>query len=430
MIFAWTTTVIMAKRSWRGWGWVVIGGLLGSTVACDIASGVTPDAGSLAQFEHKWPVLTDDRPLWHLLVVDDAPTEAARRLREQLAEDLRGYFNDVDRACCEIRADPALYRPIDWRLIVVGASGTLPPRFQDEEGLHAVGVDATPDLLNAFETAGGQAILATETSEVLPFLGAAELAHYLNLTHGAATPRSSAEAELVSALSEQAWSMAALATTRPDESPEDLDIAEQVSTYSVYLLDRPEDGSCPYDRSEHASLPSFEPLAESWSSSGCYEPTDVFPPPGVADCALACMPRAPSVDDSGKVACRVYGEFLPDVDCENSPGWTFLEQGPPSGWGFMGVPLVNLCELRQAEGDALQACIHDFACEGCEPSFCFRRPFTETDDADPAHQRPTPAKDFRYCERFSSGGPSWERLRIVHGAEGEAGFLRAVCQQR
>jgi hypothetical protein len=71
----------------------------------------------------------------------------------------------------------------------------------------------------------------------------------------------------------------------------------------------------------------------------------------------------------------------------------------------------------------------DFACEGCEPSFCFRRSFTAEDGENPEHQRPTEAEDTPFCELFGDGEPLWERLRVVHGADQVGGFLRAVCQQ-
>lgn len=404
-------------------------GALCLPLACsgEVTSGVAPDAGSVTQFEHVWWGATV-APRLFLLIVDDAPTDAARQLREALGEDLRGFFDDIDLDDCLIQADPAVYRPIDFRLIVVGSSGTMPPLFRDEAGLHALGIDASPEILAGWEMAGADAIRAMEAPSVLPFMGAAELAHYVNLLGGTAEPRNSAEEELAHVVTEGTWPWMGLATTRPDESPDVLDIAWQGQVAYVHLLDWPEDGTCPADKAEHASFPSLVPLGSEWTSKECFGEASIFDPLGVADCYPACMPRAPAVADDGRVACRVYGEFPLDVDCETAPGWTFIEQSNSIYESTEPRP-VNLCELRQAEGRALQACISDFACEECEPSFCFRRSFTAEDGEDPAHERPTWAEDSTFCEVLGDGGPLWERLRLVHGADQVGGFVRAVCQE-
>jgi len=404
-----------------------IGALVLICACGDVVSGIDEDSGSVTQFEFRYWKSTA-APSWFLLVVDDAPTQAARTLRQRLAEDLRGYFDDLDAADCGIEADPAVYRPIDWRLIVVGASGTLEPRFRESEGLYAKGADASPDLLSAFEEAGGQAIVATEASEVLPFVGQYELVHYLNLVQGSAEPRNDAEAELVSVLSPEAWPAAAVAGTRLDVSSDVPPLISSVRPlWDVIMLDWGEDGySCPeHDRSD--LVPAFDPLGVIWSP-GCWEDARVFESFFVADCVPACMNRLPKPDEAGRVACRVFGEFPEDVDCEDSAGWVFLEHTVTDYEGAEPWP-VNLCELRQAEGAALDACVNDFGCEDCVSSFCFRRPFTEDDEDDPAHRRPTPAADSLYCPYYGNTAASWSQFRMPHGADQVDGFIRIVCQE-
>jgi hypothetical protein len=401
--------------------------LLGLCSACsEVVSGVEPDARSVTQFEiTRWGRLASQQ--WFLLVVDDAPTEAARRLREHLADDLVGFFDERPGACGISWSDPATYRPIDLRLIVVGSSGTLEPRFRDEEGLHALGEDASPALLAAFEAAGRQAILATETDEVRPSVGQFEVVHYMNLLGGESAPRSVAEAELAEVLPSPGWPFVGLAMTRPDASPEGPPLTWTSAVLDVRMLDWPEDGSCPVHDHYRADVPAFYPLNGAWTSPDCYQEAEMFDGDTVQDCAPTCMSRLPAVDAAGQVACRVYGEFPLEVDCEDNPGWTFLES-TASGLGLDEALEVNLCELHQAEGDALEACIHDFACEGCEPSFCFRRPFTNEDEDDPAHTRRTFAADSLACTALY-GQQSWDRLRIVHGADQVGGLIRVVCQE-
>jgi hypothetical protein len=406
---------------------VVLGCLLACTLGCggEGVSGGEGGAGSVTQFEHDlWG--REVFPRWFLLVVDDAPTDAARNLRQRLAEDLQGYFDDEAAAECS-SGDPAIYRPIDWQLIVVGASGTLEPRFRAEEGLHPVGRDASPDMLAAFEEAGAQAILEMETSAVLPAIAEAELAHYLNLLAGAADPRSASEAELVVSVTSDAWPWGALALTRPDASSEHPAVAWTEPSFEVLLVEWSEDGLCASSgEDDRFTLPGLAPLEVRRVSRECYEESWLFDPQNGGHCFPGCLSRLPSATENGQVVCRVYGEFPADVDCEEQPGWTFLESTLSTIIGYQNWP-VNLCELRQAEGAALEACIEDLACEGCEPSFCFRRPFTAEDEDDPAHQRPAPAADSAYCA--SEGLQSWERLRIVHGADQVGARIRVVCQE-
>jgi hypothetical protein len=394
----------------------------------EVVPGVEEDAGSVAQFEANRPGAPGNT-VWTVLVVDDAPTEAARSMRVLVAEGLRGFFDKELGGCGAWNADPAAYRPIDQRLIVVGASGTLEPRFRDEEGLHAVGVDASPELLAAYEEAARQAILEMETSEVLPFVGVAELAHFVNLIEGNATPRSSVEEELLGSRPEgavgyvwQAW--AALSRTRPDESPAHPAAMDKDRAWSLNLLYWPEDGTCPPLPGGQAQVPTLEAMDARWTSPACFEEANVLTMPTLAaKCTPWCLPWMPALDDEGRATCRVYGEFWNGADCEEMPGWTFLE----STLGALDGHEVNLCELRQSEGDALEACVNDFGCDGCEPSFCFRRAFTEADEGDPAHQRPVPAADHDACD--STGRLPTGRLRIVHGAEQFHGTLRVVCQK-
>lgn len=399
-------------------------GLLPLLIACqeEVVSGLADDAGAVSQFEFMlW------RPgaptIWTVLVIDDAPTEAARSLREHLVADLRGFFDEADG--CAVSADPASYRPIDHRLIIVGASGTLEPRFRDEEGLHAFGVDASPGLLVAFEQAAEAAILSMETAQVLPFVGVAELAHYANLVEGAELPRSPAEEELVGLFPGRGtYALAALASTRPDLSPEHLPVSSVKHLWALSLLHWPEDGSCPALAHGEEDIPSLQRLAPRFSSPRCFEEATIFTVlNGKHTCS--CLPWAPPADAEGQVPCRVYGEFPADTDCEQMAGWTFLESTQSGYHGEDPWP-VNLCELRQAEGAALDACVHDFACEGCEPSFCFRRAFTEADENDPAHERPTPAAD--HCD--GPNGPlPLDRVRLVHGADQIGGAIRVICQK-
>jgi|GEM_PF-2199707 len=404
---------------------VAFASLVALSCACgQVVSGAQGDPGSVTQFEI---VLSGSGAFeqWILLVVDDAPTEAARSLRLHLADDLRGFIDDLDAADCGIVADPAAYRPIDLRLVVVGASGTLQPRFRDAEGLHALGPDASPELLGAFEEAGRQAILATETAEVLPFVGEFEVAHYLNLLEEGGQPRSAAEAELATLLPSPSWPFIGLAKTRSDVST---NVAPVISSWGleVSLLDWPEDGTCPEHPESRIDLPALDPVGGRWTSPHCHEEARIFEPGLVADCAPRCMSRVP-LDASGRLNCRIYGDFPPDVDCQQSPGWTFVETTMSEVEGYENFQ-VNVCEMRQAEGAALDACINDFACEGCEPSFCFRRPFTSEDDDDPAHRRPGSAADDSYCETVRHTEASWQRLRFVHGVEQVGGFIRVVCQ--
>jgi len=394
-----------------------------ATTAC--AGQVEWGGDPVPEFSHAWWGHRAEQQ-WFLLVVDDAPTPAARRLRERLAADLHGFFDEVDVADCGLSADPARYRPVDFRLVIVGASGTLLPRFRDDEGLHAIGADASPELLAAFEEAGGQAIQGMETAEVLPFVGAAELAHYVKLIQGAVKARSDTEEELALLLGRPTWPWMGLATTRRDVSELPLELTWNDNIVDVRLLHWPESGPCPTSP-DSTIFPSLEPLRATWTSPACSRTATVFAARGVTECVPQCMDWTPPVDAAGRVECQVFGEFPIHVDCEDFPGWTFLDttttqfEGPES-W------TVNLCELKQAEGPALEACVSDFACEGCEPSFCLRRPFTEADDADPAHRRATSAADSPACEQ-RTGTPSWDRLRIVQGADQVGGFLRAVCRE-
>jgi hypothetical protein len=405
---------------------VIAFGSLALLTACqeEIVSGVAEDAGSVTQFEvTRWSPAA--ATIWTLLVVDDAPTEAARSMRALLAADLHGFFDYVEG--CGTSSDPASYRPIDQRLIVVGSSGTLEPRFRDEEGLHAFGVDASPELLLAYEEAGEAAILGMETTEVLPFTGVAELAHYVNLIEGTVAPRSPGEEEIVRLLPETLmWPWAALARTRPDLSPEHPPVTS--ASWSLRLLHWPEDGSCPPFPRGEVDIPSLEPLQAQRTSPACFEEATVFTPSYLAGkYTCACLPWAPPADAAGRVSCRVYGEFPADADCGAVPGWTFLDSTTSKLSGDDTRP-VHLCELRQAEGVALDACIHDFACEGCEPSFCFRRAFTEADNEDPAHLRRVPAADPLVCD--ASGEPLiLDRLRFVLGADQIGGPMRVVCQK-
>jgi len=415
-------------------GW--IGHVLGLALL-SVASLPASGCGGVAVVTEEEPIPTFETSFWggvaptrwFLLVVDDAPTWAARRLRERLADDLHGYFDDLDAADCGIRADPAVYRPVDLRLIVVGSSGTLEPRFRDSDGLHALGVDASPALLAAFEQAGREAILAMETPEVLPFVGQFELVHYLNVFEGKDETRSSVEDELVEAMPPRfgVWPSAALAQTRPDLSPPGPDVRVPANLLEVRLLDWPEDGSCP-SHTGPATAPAFAPLDGVWTSPDCFGAARIFEVDSKDACPRVCMPRLPVTDPNGHVACRVYGEFPIHVDCEEKPGWTYLSspESVLSDWKRWDV---NLCELRQAEGPALTACIRDFSCSGCEPSFCFRRRFITADATNPGHQRPTATAEPLDCEGSGAANSSWERFRIVQGADQVDGTIRVVCEE-
>src|SRR5690606_33836942 len=57
-----------------------------------------------------------------VLIVDDAPTEEARRMREQLAEGFLGWIDDFRYGACGYGSDFAQDFPMDVRLLLIPSS--------------------------------------------------------------------------------------------------------------------------------------------------------------------------------------------------------------------------------------------------------------------------------------------------------------------
>lgn len=396
-------------------------------------SGVEESSMGHGQFSETMGIWVPIPVTW-VLVVDDAPTDEARVLRQQLARDVIGVFDDIDSAEADIDPDPGVFRPIDYRIVVVGASDTLPPVHVEHDPDLAVQADnATPEVQNRWEEAVGRAILATETPNTEPLLAIEVASRWRRFLIGEEEPSSAADRLFAGSIPN--WNLVTLlvATTRPDEgtsSVERLDAGHDVASYGAYL---PSWGTCYDGEPVELALPRLAQAIRHWVPSSCTDEVNLFSAHGVADGSYSCLPSQPRLDAKGQAACLLHGYVPLEELCPKELGWL----DPMDNHGVrrprVGVPhfaneFWRVCELPQLEGPALRSCREDFTCDDCEPGWCFRRAWTEEDLSQEIKVRDyTFSADFEtWCER-NFRRPSYDRVRIVHEAGIRSMSLKLTC---
>lgn len=333
-------------------------------------SGVEGEA-NIGQFTHFVRFETAPWTEVMLVVVDDAPTDEARALREFLATDIAGSY---ERAPCGEARDKAKWRPADVRVVLVSPSDparTLTSETNPELLLRTP--NATEEELVAWETAVGDAILASETPDTESFRGVEALEHWARLLTGYDGPASDVERRFMASLPSGAsrdGAYAFVGTTRDDESP----AADGERWIPLAYAQGLDFRALPETCSAQTEAPAeFETLDAYWTSGPC-EGATLFDYDLSHECTPDCLDVMPLVDDGGRAECRVLARSWDLADCPEWAGWADPEDGngersPRFEDAESGT--LRVCEVLQLEGDALDSCRTDLACEECGAGYCF-----------------------------------------------------------
>ena len=353
------------------------GSCLGS-VACGSSSSEYGDAPGSSGSQIRWQFGAGaPSPETFLVLVDD--TEAAVGLRDALATAFEGLdaVLAVHRASCTPPVDPAAWHPIDRSVVFVhpstpGALGYSSPAQDPALRLQAQQTFG-PERAHWMEAVRA-GINAQPAAPGAPFQALAALTNAESLLLGSRAPESTEEQALLDALPSPLTFGKVLALATEDES------AGEASQYPrephAELLGSVLPALEPHEASDCAergvpTTPRYQAFSESAQAWPCQNP-DFLGADLYAECSTHCLTHAIAID-SETAQCRAMANYPGSEPCPAELGWL----DPLDGHGQRtarvdgsGANATRVCEIRQLEGAALDACVTRLDCSGCEPGWC------------------------------------------------------------
>lgn len=353
-------------------------------VACSAGTADLPErSGGQLAVDYR---LDSDASRLTILVVDDAPTEAAADLRNAVADALRsGLHQTVNEkwgGCGS--ADPARDHYSDERVLVVLPSA---PDVQwigpsDLPGLAWVTRTSRHDEVEHVAEATRKALSARLAELEDDYLPIQRATRALALVLGRRPPEDAAENALLGSVAPDAYVRVLVASTRDDDGTEPLghaidswnELANSERLFQTSVLG-------PFghagDTCDASSSKSPARLFE-WASELCSR-TVTWPCPVdhvwqnlfgecCADCAPLCQPGPLIQLPTGGVACRVWTDQRDLQSCDPTKGRRDPD-GSPTFVDDLETP-HRRCELVQLEGPPRDACRESLACEGCNAGWC------------------------------------------------------------
>ncbi len=309
-----------------------------------------------------------------VVVVDDAPTDFARAMRERVAQDFVATYESSylgSWASCRHDRDPAVWYPAERRALVVSPSRPLGEQiasYTTHPGLAWNTERYTAAEAQAWSQAVAAEIVGVETELDAPYRPLEAQAHTLRLLLGQQSPASEDEQLLIDGLPPHAVIEVYLATTRDDESPNvpsEYRVSEGSAEYGMVFAPDPTFTSCDLER---------VPFIQEWSGFeyGSCEAADFFGAGGGADCFGRCLPRPPLVSENGSAACRILAFTDSELPCSAELGWVDpISEGARRALTTERNGVTSrICEVLQLEGAALDSCRSDLACSECQPGWC------------------------------------------------------------
>lgn len=397
-------------RTWLQLGAFVV--VLSGACSSDPVSGVDWE-GVEAQWSGGFRTDGVTSQLW-VLVVDDAPTERARALRTQLANEVLGFLDSWRADDCTRRWDHAQHWPQRVQVLLIPSSDPSAALHAGvRAGLELDTANARSATDRAWEEELADAIMGLESEEERPNLVLAGLAYWGDLLSEARAPASDAEEAFLAGLPSDRWTTVLSFGTRDDESESS---AMQISFGSLYGGEAKLDGECASGEGRELAPRLNEALPVTCGAP--YLRSNL-----ACDLRPTCQHRWPTRSESGQVDCRAlvnidaaagcppeFGWLDPlAADGVRRPRWLMDPEGLPSGQ-------YRQCEIRQLDGPPRAACENDFECVGCEPGFCFRGHFE-----DQPH-------DYLVRQCADRGAWSAEQFRFVLGAgSAQVGWGTVQC---
>ncbi|UQA59198.1 hypothetical protein [Polyangium aurulentum] len=373
-------------------------------------------------------VVLDGKMVWEsptvfVLVVDDANTAEAAKLRERVAQSVRAsllaHIESRWGTCGS--ADPAEWHTGEIRFVVARPSAPddavlLTP--EDVPALAWITQTSKAEEVDAVVEGVTEALAKriAVTGEVYRPLRAAK--NVMDLVTGARAPTGASETAFVASLSEVLVVRLLVASTRDDED------AEAVSTYelgkvdpSIYVVPTVvgpftlESSTCQVFEPGGSRLATWGKLSDALTYAESCDDQDGWDGilhPGWADCGSLCHDKPLVVSADGVAECKV---MIDQVDLElcdpargmHDPG------GQPTFVDRHGKKLRR-CEVDPLEGADLEGCRHSLECSGCASGFCV----TEVPEL----------VSQSYCEPSQQPWP----LRFIGGArEAPDGWINITC---
>jgi len=333
-------------------------------------------------------VALDGKMVWespsvYVLVVDDADTADAAKLRERVAQSVRAsllaHVESRWGSCGSL--DPAEWHPGDIRLVVARPSAPDDALLVTPEDVPALAwvtqtskaeeVDAV--VAGVMEALGKR--LAASGEAYRPLRAAKSV---MDLVTGARAPAGARETAFVASLAKDLVVRVLVASTREDED------AQSVSTYALGKIEPPIYVFPTVVGPFVSDSPTCEPLQlgssrlETWAKLAdvrgfihdCTfdDAWDMLLHPGWADCGSICQSRPIVMSPEGVAECRVMIDQV-DLDlCDPARGFRDPD-GKPTFVDRFGTKLRR-CEVNQLEGADLESCRHSLECSGCASGFC------------------------------------------------------------
>lgn len=346
-------------------------------VACGSASSEYGDTLGESGGQIHWDLITvgPTTETW-LVLVDD--TEAGAGLRDALAKAFDDWDTElaVHQESCTAPVDPAAWHPIDRSIVFVhpstpGVAGYASPAQDPALRLQAQQLFG-PERARWMDAVRA-GINAQSASPGAPFQALAALADAESLLEGSRQPESAAERDVLDALpTSHFWEVLALATE--DES------AGEASQYTHNPIHEVIGAVLPAAEQRESSdcsergvptTPRYQAFSQSAQAWPCEEP-DFFFTRLWSDCSTRCLQR-PIAIDAGTAQCRATATFSGSDPCPRELGWL----DPLDAQGDRtpringdGLNATRVCEIRQLDGAALEACVNRLDCADCEPGWC------------------------------------------------------------
>lgn len=380
-----------------------------STLACasddDPVTAVSDGEADNYTSDWMFGLTEPERVVW-LFLVDDADTEAARRLRETVANAFRlpdGPFPSDASQCPGDARDPSHEDPIDIRVIVAHPGQAAGERLvtphelpglgrlgeRDDQTAHALWATAVKTELQRapVSAAGGYAPFET-------------VADTLSLLAGQRLPRTLFEEQQLQSLGADALDFVEIfyLSTRDDASPlppsaydvtsycDPLGNSAHCFNFRELLLGQDGKFLLGVGQATTQQQPRNAEYLSHLDAHFALEPADnadqFFNPILFTSVGSACWKANPHRRSDGSVECRVEILLRDLSPCDPSRGW--LDPTTPDGakrapkteivepWGE-----ARVCELRQLEGDALQRCLLHPEEQQYVAGFCYPEPSAE-----------------------------------------------------
>jgi hypothetical protein len=377
-----------------------------STDAYPTSPNVDSESARIGHLEYRLSGL--ERQIW-LFVVDDAPTETARTLREQVAAAIAlpegGPFVG-ESLCPGDDYDPSREDRIDIRVIVAHASDDSENRLvtpAENAALARLGERDDPLAHDAWREAIKEELLRSkETVTTGRYRPLETIASTIALFASQRAPNSDKEKEQLQALAPtpQVFVRVFLATNRDDDSPSDvtaygisgisgnkiLDSEPQFSTEVRLLVsgraDDDESGLAYLpDYADYPRISAFQKQAnESSILVNANEPKNLFDPTLSVDYGqVPCFTKPPVRRRDGSVDCRIHLLSTDLSNCDERLG----RRDPLTGSGNERKPRFELtfdgvnqrvCEVMQLSGEPLERCLEDSEANQSTAGFCYPKP--------------------------------------------------------